>query len=198
MGRWGRRGFDRGHAAAILDGGAPGASPATPGSGEKGPRRPMTGKIAVGGITHTDDLVLVRVLGARAGAPLASRALDVLGQAGINVVCCAAIGDLQDRQNLGVAIGSGDLDQTLGLLRDVLDEIGAERIEVRRRCSAIAVYGPQFSGSPAVGARIFQAADAAGVATHMITTSFTTVAFLVDTDDAEAAVTALHEVFVAP
>ncbi len=158
----------------------------------------MTGKIAVGGITRTDDLVLVRVLGARAGAPLASRALDVLGQAGINVVCCAAIGDLQDHQNLGLAIGAGDLDQTLGLLRDVLDEIGADRIEVRRRCSAIAVYGPQFSGSPAVGARIFQAADTAGVATHMITTSFTTVAFLVDAAQAEEAVASLHEVFVTP
>lgn len=158
----------------------------------------MTGKIAVGGITRTDDLVLVRVLGAGEGAPLASRTLDVLGSSGINVVCCAALADRQDLQNMGLAIHADDLDQTLGLLRDVLDEIGAERIEVRRRCSAIAVYGPQFSSSPAVGARIFQAADRAGITAHMITTSFTTVAFLVDTDQVEAAVEGLHAVFVTP
>jgi aspartokinase len=158
----------------------------------------MTGKIAVGGITRTDNLVLVRVLGARSGAPLASHALDVLGKSGINVVCCAAIADLHDRQNLGLAIEASDLDQALGLLRDVLDQIGAERIEVRRRCSAIAVYGPQFSSSPAVGARIFQAADLAGIATHMITTSFTTVAFLVDSDQAELAIKGLRQVFLVP
>lgn len=158
----------------------------------------MTGKIAVGGITRTDQLVLVRVLGARAGAPLASRTLDVLGKSGINVVCCAALADQRDRQNLGLAIEAADLDQALGLLRDVLDEIGAERIEVRRRCSAIAVYGPQFSSSPAVGAHIFQAVESVGVDAHMITSSFTTVAFLVDTDAAEAAVAGLNEVFLAP
>jgi len=158
----------------------------------------MTGKIAVGGITRTDDLVIVRVLGARAGAPLASRTLDVLGRAGINVVCCAAIADRHDRQNLGLAIEARDLDQALGLLRDVLDEIGAERIEVRRRCSALAVYGPQFSSSPAIGARIFRAAEQAGVTIHMITTSFTTVAFLVDGEQAETAWTGLRKVFVSP
>jgi len=158
----------------------------------------MTGKIAVGGITKTDDLVLVRVLGARSGAPLASRTLDVLGQAGINVVCCAVVADDQDRQHLGVAIEAAELDQALGLLQEVLDSIGAERIEVRRRCCAIAVYGPQFSTSPAVGARIFQAAEQAGIAAHMITTSFTTVAFLVDSDQAEAALSGLREVFLAP
>jgi aspartate kinase len=158
----------------------------------------MTGKIAVGGITRTDQLVLLRVLGARAGAQLASRVLDVLGQSGINVVCCAAIADQQERQNLGLAIEAEDLDQALGLLRDVLDEIGAERIEVRRRCSVIAVYGPQFSSSPAIGARIFAAIEQRGVAIHMVTTSFTTVAVLVDAAAAEAAMKGLHEVFVAP
>lgn len=99
---------------------------------------------------------------------------------------------------MGLAIEAATLDQALGLLRDVLDEIGAERIEVRRRCSAIAVYGPQFSNSPAVGARIFQAVEQAGIAAHMITTSFTTVAFLVDGDQAEAALIGMREVFLVP
>lgn len=158
----------------------------------------MTGKIAVGGITRTDDLVLVRVLGAGAGSPLASRTLGVLGQSGINVVCCAAFADDRDRQNLALAIQAGDLDQALGLIREILDEIGAERIEVRRRCSAIAVYGPQFSSSPAVGGRIFRATDAAGIDVHMIGTSFTTVAFLIDTESAEKALAGLEAVFVTP
>jgi aspartokinase len=158
----------------------------------------MTGKIAVGGITRTDELVLVRVLGARAGAALASRTLDVLGDEGINVACCAALADQQDKQNFGLAIDAGHLDQALGLLRDVLDEIGAERIEVRRRCSAIAVYGPQFSSSPAIGARIFAAIEKANVTVHMITTSFTTVAVLVDADEATRAVEGLHTEFVTP
>jgi aspartate kinase len=158
----------------------------------------MTGKIAVGGITRTDDLVVIRVIAAEPGWRLASHSLDLLGQAGINIVCCASFADHRDRLNLALAIGREDLDQALGLLQDVREQLGAERIEVRRRCSAIAIYGPQFSSSPAIGGRIFAATDRANIPVHMISTSFTTVAFLVDAPQAEAAVASLREVFVAP
>jgi aspartate kinase len=158
----------------------------------------MTGKIAVGGITQTDDLVLLRVLGSRAGSRFANCTLSTLGEANINIVCCAAVGDDRERQNLGLAIHHKDLDQALGLLQEVREAIGAERIEVRRRCSALAVYGPQFSSSPAIGGRIFAAVDQDGIPVHMISTSFTTVAFLVDTDMAAAAQASLRQAFQVP
>jgi aspartate kinase len=158
----------------------------------------MTGKIAVGGITRTDEIVLIRVLGAEPGSRFASRSLGALGKAGINIVCCSSIPDDHEHQNLGLAINASDLDQALGLLQDIREEIGAERVEVHRRCSAIAIYGPQFSSSPAIGGRIFDAVSRAGITVRMISTSFTTVAFLVDTDGAESALAALSETFVAP
>lgn len=158
----------------------------------------MTGKIAVGGITRTDELVLVRVLGAPAGFRFTSRTLNTLGEAGINIVCCASLADSRARRNLGLAIHRKDLDQALGLLQGIREAIGAERIEVRRRCSAVAVYGPQFSSSPAIGGRIFAATDEAGIVVHMISTSFTTVAFLVDTDQVEDTLAGLRQVFLEP
>jgi aspartate kinase len=158
----------------------------------------MTGKIAIGGITRTDDLVLVRVLGARPDSHFASRSLGALGKAGINIVCCSSISDEQDQHNLGLAIAAKDLDQALGLLQEIREEIGADRVDVCRRCSAIAVYGPQFSTSPAIGGRIFDAVDRAGIVVHMISTSFTTVAFLVDAEGAEEALAALRATFVTP
>ncbi|HOX25575.1 MAG TPA: ACT domain-containing protein [Candidatus Krumholzibacteria bacterium] len=158
----------------------------------------MTGKIAVGGITRTDDLVVVRVLGARSSDRFAGRTLNTLGKAGINITCCACFSDDRDRQNLAMAIHRQDLDQALGLLQGIREEIGAERIEVRRRCSAIAIYGPQFSSSPAIAGRIFDATDRAGIEVQMISTSFTTVAILIDTDCAEPALAGLRETFVAP
>ena len=158
----------------------------------------MTGKIAVGGITRTDDLVLIRVLDAFSGSRFAGRTFNTLGGAGINIVCCTSISDDRERQNLGLAIGRKDLDQALGLLQDIRDAIGAERIEVHHRSSVLAIYGPQFSTSPAIGGRIFDTMDRAGVNVHMVSTSFTTVAFLVDTEDADAAMDALRETFLVP
>ncbi len=158
----------------------------------------MTGKIAIGGITRTDNLVLVRVLGAPLGRPFVGRVLTALGHAGINVLCVASFVDTGKRANLCLAITHGDLDQALGLLQDIRDEVGAERVETQRGCSAISVYGPQFSSSPAIGGRIFDATAGAGVSVHMISSSFTTIAFLVDMECADAAVAQLRETFLVP
>ena len=53
----------------------------------------MTGKIAVGGITRKDGLVLVRLFGARSGRGVAGRALSALGNEGINVTCVTSFID---------------------------------------------------------------------------------------------------------
>jgi aspartokinase len=158
----------------------------------------MAGKIAVGGITRTDGLVLVRVMGAPAGRPFVGGVLTALGRAGINVVCVASFVDSARRANLCLALAAGDVDEALGLLQDIRDQISAERIEIQRGCSAISVYGPQFSSSPAIGGRIFDATATAGVDVHMVSTSFTTIAFLVDSAQADSAVAQLREAFLVP
>ena len=158
----------------------------------------MTGKIAVGGITRTDDLVLVRVLGARPQPGLAGQTLSTLGGQGINIVCVTSFIDSDDRDNICFAISKKDLDQALGLLQTIMDQIEARGIDVIRRCCSISVYGPHFSERPAIAGRIFDATAAAGIDIHLIATSFATVSFLIDEERADEAVAQLRETFLVP
>jgi len=158
----------------------------------------MTGKIAVGGITKIDGLVLVRILGARVEHGLAGRALTGLGLKGINLTCVSSFLDREGRNNLGFAIGDADLDQTLGILQSLQEELQATNIEYQRRCSAISVYGPHFSERPAIAGTVFEAIGAAGVEIHLIATSFSTVSFLTNEDQADLAVRTLREHFLVP
>ena len=158
----------------------------------------MTGKIAVGGITRKDGLVLVRVLGAPADRGLAAKTLSALGAKGINIVCVTSFAANDGLSNLCFAVGSGDLDQTLGILQDVREEIQASAIEYRRNCSAVSIYGPQFSERPAIAATIFQATAEAGVEILLISTSFSTVSFVTAEEQVETAVQRLHESFLVP
>jgi aspartokinase len=82
----------------------------------------MTGKIAVGGITRVDGLVLVRILGAEAGRGLVGRALSALGLKGINLNCVTASRDAQGLTNLSFGIHANDLDQTLGILQSLQED----------------------------------------------------------------------------
>ncbi len=158
----------------------------------------MTGKIAVGGITKIDGLVLIRILGAHAQHGLAGRALSALGQHGINLTCVSSFLDREGRNNIGFAIAATDLDQTLGILQSLQEELQARSIECQRRCSAISIYGPHFSERPAIAGAVFQATGDAGVEIHMIATSFSTVSFLTNEDQAALAVQKLQERFLVP
>jgi aspartokinase len=158
----------------------------------------MTGKIAVGGITRTDGLVLIRILGAQDRQGLAGRALSALGQKGINLNCVSSFHDREGLGNLGFAVGAGDLDQTLGILQSLQEGMQARSIEVQRRCAAISIYGPHFSERPAIAGAVFQATADAGVEIHMIATSLSTVSFLTDEEQAALAVRKLQEHFLVP
>ena len=158
----------------------------------------MTGKIAVGGITRTDDLVLVRILGASAGHDLSGRALTALGNQNINVTCVTSFLDKDRLNNMCFAVGADHLDQTLGILQSLEDHIQARTIEYQLRCSAVSIYGPHFSERPAIAGRVFDTIGEAGVEVLMISTSFSTVSFVTNEDQAVLAVTKLSSVFLVP
>ena len=158
----------------------------------------MTGKIAVGGITRTDNLVLIRILGASAGHSLSGRALSALGNKGINVACVTSFMDKDGLNNICFAVGLDDLDQTLGLLQSLEDHIQARSIEYERRCSAVSIYGPHFAERPAIAGRVFDTMWDAEVEILMISTSFATVSFVTHEDQAVQAVTKLNDVFLVP
>ena len=158
----------------------------------------MTGKIAVGGITRTDNLVLIRILGASAGHSLSGRALTALGNKGINVTCVTSFMDKDGLNNICFAVSHDDLDQTLGILQSLEDHLQARSIEYERRCSAVSIYGPHFAERPAIAGRVFDTMGLAKVEILMISTSFATVSFVTRQDQAIQAVTRLNDVFLVP
>lgn len=158
----------------------------------------MTGKIAVGGITRTDDLVLIRILGASAGRDFTGRALTALGNQNINVTCVTSFMDKDGLNNMCFAVGAESLDQTLGILQSLEDHIQARSIEYQSRCSAVSIYGPHFAQRPAIAGRVFDIIGEAGVEVLMISTSFATVSFVTNEEQAVLAVTKLNSVFLVP
>ncbi|MCB1184943.1 hypothetical protein KDM41_16065 [bacterium] len=158
----------------------------------------MTGKIAVGGITRTEGLVIIKILGAGAGQDLVGRALSGLGLKGINISCVTSFADRDGLNNLAFAISADDLDQTLGILQAMQDDMEIGRIDYQRRCTALSIYGPHFSERPAIAGTVFEATGEAGVPIHLIATSFSTVTFLTDSDRAADAEAQLREHFLVP
>jgi len=155
-------------------------------------------RIAVGGMLEVTDLVMVMVQGTRSGPGVAGLALSTLGRHGINVLCVVSSPDATGRENLTIAIGSGDLDQALGLLQPLKEDLSAERIEYLAHNALLSVYGPHFSERPAIAGHMFDALARRGIDIHAVSTSVTTVSCLIDETDLEQARAAIQETFVLP
>ncbi len=158
----------------------------------------MVGKIAVGGITKVDGLVILRILGARSGQGLAGRALSGLGLGGINVSCVTSFTDREGLHNLSCAIGADDLDQALGVLQGMREELAFDKIDYTRGCTGISVYGPHFSESPAIAGTLFDTTHRGGIEILLIATSFSTVTFVTREDQADLAIVLLNKSFLVP
>lgn len=157
-----------------------------------------TEKIAVGGMLQTTGLVLIQVLGARRGPGVAGRTLSTLGRNGINVIGVASFADINELGNICFAIRRKDLDQALGLLQTIKEEIEAERIDYRRNCCAVSIYGPHFSERPSIAGLMFDAIAEAGIDINMISTSISTVSCVIDEDSLDDAVAMLTKYFLVP
>jgi aspartate kinase len=157
-----------------------------------------TEKIAVGGMLQTRGLVLIQVLGARKGPGVAGRTLSTLGRNGINVIGVASFADIHELGNICFAINKDDLDQALGLLQTIKEEIRAEKIDYLRNCCSVSIYGPHFSERPSIAGRMFDAIAEAGIDIHMISTSISTVSCVIAEDRLQAAVEKLKDYFLVP
>ena len=155
-------------------------------------------KVAVGGMLETTNLVLLKVLGVRSGPGVAGLTLSTLGAHGVNVICVVSSSDINDRENMTMAVNRDDMDQALGLVRSLIDDIEAERVEVVRNCCVISIYGPHFSERPAIAGAMFQALSAEGINIHAISTSVSTVSCIIDQDSLELARARLQESFLLP
>jgi aspartate kinase len=158
----------------------------------------MTGKIAVGGITKVEGLVVIKLLGAPTGQRLAERTLAGLGMQGINISCVTAFADREGLNNLSFAISDDNLDQTLGMLQTLQEELDLGKIEYTRGCAAVSIYGPHFSERPAIAGSVFEAVGEANVKILLIATSFSTVLFITSEAEVDVAVASLNDKFLVP
>ncbi len=155
-------------------------------------------KIAIGGMLETTDLVMVKVLGVRQGPGVAGLTLSTLGREGINVLCVVSSSDASERENLTLALEHDALDQALGLLQSIREEIEAERFEVRRNCCIFSIYGPHFSERPSIAGQMFDALAEGDIDIHAVSTSVSTVSCVLDQDQLPAARRQIRATFLLP
>jgi len=97
--------------------------------------------------------------------------------------------------DLSFTVARTDLEQALGIVRPVMEELGAQEVSGDSNLGKVSIVGAGMQNAPGYAARMFRSLARAGVNIEMITTSEIRITCIVEEGRVRDAVRALHEDF---
>ncbi len=154
--------------------------------------------IKIGGIMQSTDLGMIGMMSAPDRPGIASAIMDALGQHGVNVEFIVQCIDLNNMSNIVFCIKEAVLEQTMALLKEVQENVGAQRVIMNRNVAIASIFGPDFRQRPGIAGAMFKALADQGINIMAISTSISTVSCVISADDLSKAVQAIRNNFELP
>jgi len=152
-------------------------------------------QLEITGIAKDDKTVLFAVVGLKDEPGQAFKVFRLLSNAKVNVdIILQSIGRGTSK-DISFTVPQHDMEKTLATLEEHGDSLGYERIDVDENVSKVSTVGAGMVSTPGVAARMFEALADAKININMISTSEIKITVLVAADQADRAVSVIHEKF---
>ncbi len=152
-------------------------------------------KSHVSGVAKDKNVARLALVGLRNEPGIAFKIFSLLAREEVNVdIILQSIGR-GDQKDISFTVAKSDLEQAKRILDENRESIGFDEIQVSDQVAKVSIVGAGMINNPGVAARMFEALYSAGININMISTSEIKVSVLVDIDDAERAVKAIHHKF---
>ncbi len=155
-------------------------------------------KVKVGGIMATTGLATVSIYSIPHRPDAPNIVLHTLGEKGINVEFIVHTFDIEGNGNLTFCIDQKNLESVLELLDRIKPLIEAKGLSYKTDVAIISVFGPHFRERPMISGMILNALGISGINVIAISTSISSCSCLIQADQVDDAMRALHQTFEAP
>jgi aspartokinase len=156
------------------------------------------GKVKVGGIMANMGLATVGIHSIPDRPDVPGIVLHTLGEKNINIEFIVHNLDLEGNGNLTFCIDQKNLESALEVLEKIKSLIEAKGVSYQPNVAVISVFGPHFRERPMISGLILNALAISGINVLAISTSISSCSCLIQGDQVEDAMRALHETFEAP
>jgi len=156
------------------------------------------GKVKVGGIMAHGGLAIVSILSFPDRPDIPGMILHAMGRENINIEFVVHDIDIEGNGNMTFCIDQKYLEVALGVLEGVKSLIEARGISYHPNVATISVFGPHFRERPMISGLMFNTLGTVGINVLAISTSISSCSCVIQADQAEDAMRALHETFEAP
>ena len=150
-------------------------------------------KMLVTGVAKDTRVARISVIGLEDVPGVAFKLFSLMGQKNIVVdIILQSIGR-NGTKDISFTVSEEQLDQAVAVLEEVY---GKGKVSVEKDVAKVSVVGAVMETNAGVAAKMFEALYSVGANIHMISTSEIKISVLIDRNDADKAVAAIHEAFI--
>ena len=152
-------------------------------------------KMLISGVASDKNTSRISVIGVEDKPGVAFKIFNTLAKNGINVDIILQSVGREGTKDISFTVASDDKDHTLAVLEENKDSLTIEEITHKDNVAKISIVGAGMMSNPGVAARMFESLYNVGINISMIATSEVRITVLVDENEVERAMNAVHEGF---
>lgn len=150
----------------------------------------------VSGVAVDKNTARIAVFGVKDIPGIAFKIFDLLARNHINVdIILQSIGG-NGTKDISFTVAREDAKEAVAILKEHRNRITAREIEVNDTVAKVSIVGAGMQSNPGVASRMFEALYNAGINIRMIATSEIRITVLINEEDVDKAMRAVHDQFI--
>lgn len=152
-------------------------------------------KTTIAGVAKDTGIARIALIGLRHNPGVAFQVFDLLSKHNINVDLILQSIGREDSKDISFTVHEKDLEDAQAILTENQEALRFDHIEVDGNIGKVCIVGAGLMTNCGMAARMFEALYEAGINIQMINTSEIRVSVLLDEEDVDRAVRAIHAKF---
>ena len=152
-------------------------------------------RMLVSGVALDKKAARISVMGLKDEPGIAFRLFQILAKNNINVdIILQSIGR-ENTKDISFTVNEEEADEVVALIEENKSRITAKEVNCNKSVAKVSIVGAGMMSNPGVAAKMFEALYSRGININMISTSEIHITVLVNLEDGERAMNAIHEAF---
>ena len=148
------------------------------------------------GVAKDNDVAVISVLGVPDVPGMSFKVFSLLAQKNINVDIIVQSSGRDGNNDVVFTVPLGDAETALATLENNKKRFGGGEISVDKTCAKVSIVGAGMQSHSGVASTMFEALSNANINIKMISTSEIKISVIIDENDADRAVAAIHDAFI--
>ena len=154
-------------------------------------------KMLISGVAKDENIARISIIGVPDKPGLAFKIFSKLSAKNINVDIILQSVGRNGTKDISFTVGQDNLKAAIEMLNPYAEAVGASSVVYDEDVAKISIVGAGMESHPGVAAEMFEAMFDANINIQMISTSEIKISVLIAAEDADKAVTAVHNKFFA-